>query len=103
MDRCTFLAAGTAGTAGAVLLSGSSLMAVLTGPSVRARTVAAAAAAAGQWTAPFSLTLVSIHAVVLHTGNVLLFSWPNKTVGSDAVLWNPGVWAGHQHRPVLPA
>jgi hypothetical protein len=26
---------------------------------------------------------------VLHTGNVLLFSWPNKTVGSDAVLWNP--------------
>ena len=36
-----------------------------------------------------ALTLVSIHAVVLHTGNVLLFSWPNKTVGSDAVLWNP--------------
>jgi hypothetical protein len=33
--------------------------------------------------------MVSIHAVMLHTGNVLLFSWPLKTVGSDAVLWNP--------------
>jgi hypothetical protein len=26
---------------------------------------------------------------MLHTGNVLLFSWPKNTVGSDAVLWNP--------------
>src|SRR6516164_6845605 len=50
---------------------------------------AAHPAPAGRSTAPFNLTLVSIHATVLHTGNVLLFSWPNKTVGSDAVLWNP--------------
>jgi galactose oxidase len=86
MDRRRFLLAGTAG---AVLLTDPSLTALLTGPSVKARTVAATPATAGQWTAPFNLTLVSIHAVVLHTGNVLLFSWPNKTVGSDAVLWNP--------------
>jgi len=46
-------------------------------------------AAIGSWTAPFNLGLVSIHAVMLHTGNVLLFSWPKNTVGSDAVLWNP--------------
>jgi hypothetical protein len=26
---------------------------------------------------------------MLHTGSVLLFSWPNKTVGSDAVLSHP--------------
>jgi galactose oxidase len=26
---------------------------------------------------------------LLHTGKVLLFSWPNNTVGSDAVLWDP--------------
>jgi galactose oxidase len=89
MGRRQFLVAGTAGTAGAVLLSGPSMAALLTGPSVKSRTAAATQATAGQWTAPFTLGLVSIHAVVLHTGNVLLFSWPNKTVGSDAVLWNP--------------
>ena len=88
MDRRQFLVAGTAGTAGAVLLSGPSMTALLSGASVKART-AATAATAGSWTAPFKLGLVSIHASVLHTGNVLLFSWPNKTVGSDAVLWNP--------------
>jgi hypothetical protein len=88
MGRRQFLAAGTVGTAGAVLLGNPSMTALLSGSSVRART-AAAPATAGQWTAPFALGLVAIHAVVLHTGNVLLFSWPNKTVGSDAVLWNP--------------
>jgi Galactose oxidase-like, Early set domain/Glyoxal oxidase N-terminus len=88
MDRRNFLLAGTAGTAGAVLLGGRSLAPLLSGSSVTAR-VAATPATAGQWTATFNLTLVSIHAVVLHTGNVLLFSWPKSTVGSDAVLWNP--------------
>jgi hypothetical protein len=89
MGRRQLLVAGTAGTAGAVLLSSPSMTALLSGSSVKARTAAATAATAGQWTAPFRLGLVSIHAVVLHTGNVLLFSWPNKTVGSDAVLFNP--------------
>jgi len=60
-----------------------------TGPSGRAPETATNPAATGSWTAPFNLTLVSIHAVMLHTGKVLLFSWPNKTVGSDAVLWDP--------------
>jgi Domain of unknown function (DUF1929)/Kelch motif/Galactose oxidase, central domain len=54
-----------------------------------AREMAANPAATGSWTAPFNLTLVPIHAVMLHTGKVLLFSWPNETVGSDAVLWDP--------------
>jgi hypothetical protein len=75
MDRRRFLAAGSAAAA---LLGG-----------FPARLVAADPAVTGSWTAPFNLGLVSIHAVLLHTGNVLLFSWPNKTVGSDAVLWNP--------------
>jgi Galactose oxidase-like, Early set domain/Galactose oxidase, central domain len=88
MGRRQFLVAGTAGAAGAVLLGSPSLAALLSGSSVKART-AATPATAGQWTAPFQLGLVSIHAVVLHTGNVLLFSWPNNTVGSDAVLFNP--------------
>jgi len=90
IDRRKFLLAGTAGSAGAVLFSSPSLAALLTGPSVKARTAAATPATAGQWTAPFDLTLVSIHAVVLRTGSVLLFSQPsNGSVGSDAVLWNP--------------
>jgi galactose oxidase len=67
-----------AGSAAAVLFGASSVPADAADPAVT-----------GSWTKPFRLTLVSIHAVMLHTGNVLLFSWPNKTVGSDAVLWNP--------------
>ena len=86
------------------LVAGSAAAALIGGPSARsmigalpqhrgrsgpARQTAANPAATGSWTAPFNLTLVSIHAVMLHTGQVLLFSWPNNTVGSDAVLWNP--------------
>jgi hypothetical protein len=86
------------------LVAGSAVGALVGGPSVRsliggllrhrgrsgpARETPANPAATGSWTAPFNLTLVSIHAVMLHTGKVLLFSWPNNTVGSDAVLWDP--------------
>ncbi len=76
LGRRQFLIAG-----GAAVLFGAS--------SARARAVAAGPAVTGSWTRPFGLSLVSIHAVMLHTGSVLLFSWPNKTVGSDAVLWHP--------------
>ena len=92
MDRRQFLVAGGAAAA---LIGGSSARSLLgaparpTGSSGPAREAAADPAATGSWTAPFNLTLVSIHAVMLHTGKVLLFSWPNKTVGSDAVLWDP--------------
>jgi hypothetical protein len=86
------------------LVAGSAAAALIGGPSARyniralpqhrgrpgpARQTAANPAATGSWTAPFNLTLVSIHAVMLHTGQVLLVSWPDNTVGSDAVLWNP--------------
>jgi hypothetical protein len=71
------------------LIAGGAAAALFGASPGRAHPVAADPAATGSWTRPFGLTLVSIHAVVLHTGNVLLFSWPNKTVGSDAVLWNP--------------
>jgi galactose oxidase len=81
MGRRQFLRAGAAG---AILCSHSSLPRLLGDPSAKAR-----AATVGHWAPPFNLTLVSIHAVVLHTGNVLLFSWPNQTVGSDAVLFDP--------------
>jgi hypothetical protein len=77
LSRRQFLIAG----GGAAVLFGAS--------SVPARSAAADPAVTGSWTRPFALTLVSIHAVMLHTGSVLLFSWPNKSVGSDAVLWNP--------------
>lgn len=86
IDRRKFLLAGTAT---AVLLGGSSLEALLGAPSPKAHASAATPAMTGQWTAPFNLGLVSIHAVMLHTGRVLLFSWPNKTVGSAAQLWDP--------------
>jgi hypothetical protein len=83
LGRRQFLVAGGAAAA---LFGAPVARTSATAPRARA---AADPAATGSWTAPFSLTLVSIHAVMLHTGNVLLFSWPNKTVGSDAVLWNP--------------
>jgi hypothetical protein len=90
LDRRRFLIAGGAAAA---LAGGSSARSLFGAPVARAGSTRARAAAdpatTGEWTAPFNLTLVSIHAVLLHTGNVLLFSWPNKTVGSDAVLYNP--------------
>ncbi len=85
MDRRRFLAAG-----GTALLGGVPARLLAAAPGTgRAARVAADPAVTGSWTAPFNLGLVSIHAILLHTGNVLLFSWPNNTVGSDAVLWNP--------------
>ncbi len=71
------------------LIAGGAAAVLFGASSTRARPVAADPAVTGSWTGPFGLTLVSIHAVMLHTGSVLLFSWPNKTVGSDAVLWHP--------------
>jgi hypothetical protein len=87
MDRRGFLLAGTVTAA---VLGGSSLDSLLGGPAPRARGARADPATTGQWTAPFDLKLVSIHAVLLHTGQVLLFSWPSNTVGSAAQLWDPG-------------
>ena len=89
LGRRRFLAAGGAVAA---LIGGPSARSLIGAParhpgrSGRARETAANPAATGSWTTPFNLSLVSIHAIMLHTGKVLLFSWPNKTVGSDAVL-----------------
>jgi len=86
VNRRTFLLAGTVAAA---LAGGPSLRALLGAPA-QARAAAATPATAGQWTAPFNLGMVSIHAVLLHTGKVLLFSWPaNNSVGSCARLWDP--------------
>jgi hypothetical protein len=71
------------------LIAGGAAAVLFGASSARARPVAADPAVTGSWTRPFGLTLVSTRAVMLHTGSVLLFSWPNKTVGSDAVLWHP--------------
>jgi Domain of unknown function (DUF1929)/Glyoxal oxidase N-terminus len=91
LGRRRFLVAGSAAAA---LIGGPSARSLIGAPrhhgrSGPARETAANPAATGSWTAPFNLTLVSIHAVMLHTGQVLLFSWPNNTVGSNAVLWDP--------------
>jgi galactose oxidase len=87
LDRRRFLLAGTGGAA--AVLFGAPRLTGLGGAPALKRAAAATPATMGSWTAPFKLGLVSIHAVMLHTGKVLLFSWPNKTVGSDAVLWDP--------------
>ena len=92
LSRRGFLLAGGAaaapfgGPVGRSLIGAPARHAGRSGP---ARETAANPAATGSWAAPFNLTLVSIHAIMLHTGKVLLFSWPNQTVGSDAVLWDP--------------
>ena len=92
LGRRRFLVAGGAAAA---LIGGPSARSLIGAParragrSARARDRVTNPAATGSWTAPFNLTLVSIHAVMLHNGKVLLFSWPNQTVGSDAVLWDP--------------
>ena len=92
LGRRRFLVAGGAAAA---LIGGPSARSLIGVParhtrrSGRARETATNPAVTGSWTAPFNLALVSIHAIMLHTGNVLLFSWPKNTVGSDAVLWDP--------------
>src|SRR5262249_7352181 len=78
-----------AGTATAALLGAPLPKPLFSGPRLL-RLPEADPAVAGRWTAPFDLGLVSIHAVLLHTGKVLLFAWPtNDTIGSVAKLWNP--------------
>ena len=56
------------------LVAGGATAVMLGGAAARAQSAAADPAVTGSWTKPFNLTLVSIHAVMLHTGNVLLFS-----------------------------
>jgi hypothetical protein len=87
IGRRKFLIAGTAAVA---LAGGPSLTGLLGRSSPSRRPATADPSETGQWTAPFDLGLVSIHAVLLYTGQVLLFSWPtDKTVGSAAQLWDP--------------
>jgi len=89
MGRRKFLLAGTATAA----LIGVPLKGLLGGsrPTAHAATVGLTAdpSVAGEWTVPIDLGLISIHAVMLHTGQVLLFSYPQNTVGSAASLWDP--------------
>ena len=91
IGRRGFLLGGSA----AVALAGTtSLKGLLRNSSPKGRLrnsslTAADPTVSGQWTAPFNLTMVSIHAVMLHTGQVLLFSQPSNTVGSDALLFDP--------------
>jgi hypothetical protein len=50
-------------------------------------------AVVGSWSIPFTLGLSAIHSSLLHTGKVLVFSYPENpadpTRGSEAVLWDP--------------
>jgi hypothetical protein len=43
----------------------------------------------GAWSAPFDIGVIGIHSVVLPTGQVLLFSYNDATVGSRAALYDP--------------
>ncbi len=67
------------------------ILAALCG-ALLARTPSRAAdpAAVGQWSAPFEIHVIGTHAVLLHTGDVLLFSYPAPgDHGSDVWLWSP--------------
>jgi hypothetical protein len=50
---------------------------------------AADPSAVGAWSAPFEMGVKGIHSTVLPGGDVLLFSYPVRAVGSDAYVWNP--------------
>jgi hypothetical protein len=52
-------------------------------------TAAAARVDVGAWSAPFQIGVIGIHSVVLRTGQVLLFSYNDATVGSRARLYDP--------------
>jgi hypothetical protein len=43
----------------------------------------------GAWSPPFEMGVKGIHSSVLPGGQVLLFSYPVRSVGSDAYVWNP--------------
>jgi len=43
----------------------------------------------GEWSEPFDLGVIGIHATLLHTGEVLLFDYPHER-GTRARLWDPG-------------
>jgi hypothetical protein len=53
------------------------------------------APAVGQWSAPFNLGITAVSMIMLHTGEVLMYSGENMG-GSSARLWNPatGVMTG---------
>lgn len=43
----------------------------------------------GSWSAPFELGVVGVHAMVLHTGEVLLIRSRSGAIGTPAKLWDP--------------
>ena len=43
----------------------------------------------GQWQRPYEWQVTAIHAVMLPTGQVLHYSYPNGGDGSRARLWDP--------------
>jgi hypothetical protein len=43
----------------------------------------------GRWSAPFDVGDTGIHSSVLPNGRVLLFSYPEQALGSDASVWDP--------------
>lgn len=55
----------------------------------------------GQWSAPFSMPVMGIHAVLLPTGKVLFFSYrpPKTTSAGLAYLWNPADGTGRTVNP----
>jgi hypothetical protein len=46
-------------------------------------------AVTGSWSAPFDVGDTGIHSSVLPNGRVLLFSYPDQALGSDASIWDP--------------
>lgn len=59
----------------------------------RASAQAADPSVVGSWSAPFEMGIKGIHSSVLPGGEVLLFSYPVRAVGSDAYVWNPATGA----------
>ena len=43
----------------------------------------------GEWTEPFDIGTVAIHATLMPNGKVLIFQRPSLAYGSDARVWDP--------------
>ena len=84
----------------------STVLASLTGSSPAVAQVSVDPLIMGRWSAPFVIPVVGVTAVLLHTGNVMFWSYdpvdyhnPNNSKNGVAFIWNPTTRQGRNIAP----